>query len=96
MAIGAVILLASDFSLEWFTASTLGSSNPSAFERTANWYLGLFVGIALILLGLVLGAVIELWPPRIQKPPLSSVDNLPSRVLDKELRAENNDRRSGR
>jgi hypothetical protein len=94
MAIGAVIFLASGYSLEWFSASTLLSSDPSAFERTPHWYWGLFVGIALILLGLVLGAVIELWPPRIPKPPLSSVDDLPS--PNKELRAENYDRRDGR
>ena len=66
MVIGAVIFMASRLSL-WFTASTLASGDPSAFERTAHWYLGLFVGIALILLGLVLGAVIELWPRRIPK-----------------------------
>ena len=64
MALGAVVFLASGFSLEWFSASTLASSDPSAFERTAHWHLGLFVGIALILLGLVLGAVIQLWPRR--------------------------------
>lgn len=64
LALGAAIFLASGFSLRWFTASTLVPGDRSAFERTAHWYLGLFVGIALILLGLVLGAVIQLWPRR--------------------------------
>jgi hypothetical protein len=57
MLIGAVIFFASGLTLDRFTASTLVSS-PEGFERTAHWYLGLFVGIALILLGLVLCGVI--------------------------------------
>jgi len=96
MVIGAVILFASRISLGWFTASTLASGDPSAFERTAHWYLGLFVGIALILLGLVLGAVIELWPLRISKPPLSSFDGFPPRQPKHELRAGDDDRPDGR
>jgi peptidoglycan/LPS O-acetylase OafA/YrhL len=94
MAIGIVIFLASRLVLIY--AMRISSADPLAFEHDAYAYLAGYVGTAFILLGLLFGAVIELWPSRIRKSPLPSHDDLPSRPPDKELRAEDDDRRDGR
>jgi hypothetical protein len=90
VAIGIVIFLASHFTTLW--APAISSGDPLAFEHDAYAYLGGYVGAAFILLGLLFGAVIELWPSRIRKPPLTSVDDLPSRPPNEELRGGDDDR----
>jgi hypothetical protein len=90
MAIGVVLFFASRWST-WFTASTLASGDPSAFETTAYWYLASFVGIALILLGgVLLGVVVNRSPPRIPKRSLASFDDLPHQA-NEELRTKDSD-----
>jgi len=86
IAIGIVLFLVSDFVAQYPVG--LSSGDPLAFEHNAYAHLGGYVGAAFILFGLLFGAVIELWPSRIRKPPLASSDDLQSRSPEKELRAE--------
>ena len=78
MVIGIVIFLGSSEDL------VLGSwdpspSHPLAFERKAYGYLGMFVGIAVILLGFMVAAF---WPQRIPDRPLPPFEDLPTRAPD--------------
>jgi hypothetical protein len=93
MAIGTVLFLASRYVLKY--AGPISSGDPLAFEHKAYAYLAGYVGIALVLLGLLFAATIEVWPLRIHKPPLPSFDDLPPRPHDNELPADDN-RRDGR
>jgi len=69
IAIGVGVILVAH--PHWIRADA-SFSDPMSFELEAYRYLGLHAGIAFILLGLVVGAVISIWPPRKSKTPRSS------------------------
>lgn len=67
MAIGLVIFFASRFDAKYML--DMSSRDPLVFERAAYGYLAGYVGIALIMVGLLLLAVLARRSPRMPKPP---------------------------
>ena len=66
MAMGMVFFLASHFVANYMDMS---SRDPLVFEHAAYAHLVGYVGITLILVGLLLGAALSPRPPRTPKPP---------------------------